>query len=555
MKTIIITIFLLLIAGQVCGAEYWLAEGGSAGSKEASSACNDAMSVAVHNGETFAAGDTIYLCDDGGTIDSEIVPPSSGTDNSNRITYGAASGETVIVQTATDSHHAFRSSQDWITLDCDLGGGSVTFRGDADIDTNCGGECIIMEFSSTTGTTISDCTIDGTTAAAEYSHTGPYYGIKFSNSSDDIIVSNNTIDGMSLSIYLYSTKGGSTTAPITGSIDNNVITDSILTYPTACGGCDAILINGSSAVTTNYSEMVVERNQILNFGDDGIDLNNSYGVTIRYNEIGNVTSATPGSDHVGIKLSLNGFNYGGFHKIYGNYFHDMDDTGNIAGIEGNHNSTGVRVWANYFVDTNKGVRPDNDGADDYRCESLCSAANTPYAACTGSGQTCSGKDDIYIFNNTIEDMDGRCIAMADTDYHDVYTYNNICDGPGNDDITVASGSDGNVYGGYNLLLGTVVNTGGGYTAESPDTTGTDPLINALSGTITVQSLAIDSGKYMGSVANASGGTGDYAWDYDLVLCPTSSVSNWVGTASLCKNAGSDGISDKGAFMLGKWGGD
>lgn len=52
------------------------------------SAAATSMDIAVHNGETFAAGDTIVVSDAGGVYYSELNPPSSGS-NGNQIVYSA----------------------------------------------------------------------------------------------------------------------------------------------------------------------------------------------------------------------------------------------------------------------------------------------------------------------------------------------------------------------------------------------------------------------------------------------------------------------------------
>ena len=67
-------------------ATYYVAEGGTAGTKE--NADGDGypggyLSVADHNAETFAAGDTINVVSDGGVIRSMLVPPSPGSSGNN----------------------------------------------------------------------------------------------------------------------------------------------------------------------------------------------------------------------------------------------------------------------------------------------------------------------------------------------------------------------------------------------------------------------------------------------------------------------------------------
>ncbi|HLE11229.1 MAG: hypothetical protein A2504_10605 [Bdellovibrionales bacterium RIFOXYD12_FULL_39_22] len=72
----------------VLGATYYIREDGSAANKAAATSCAAAatsMSVATHNAETFAVGDTIVLCESP-AFTSTINPPSSGS-ASGYITY------------------------------------------------------------------------------------------------------------------------------------------------------------------------------------------------------------------------------------------------------------------------------------------------------------------------------------------------------------------------------------------------------------------------------------------------------------------------------------
>jgi hypothetical protein len=80
MKRLFLIFLLLLLTVPVWGATYYIAEGGSAANKEAATSCTSAMSVTVHNSETFTAGDIIYLCDNGGYISAQIQPPSDGVE-------------------------------------------------------------------------------------------------------------------------------------------------------------------------------------------------------------------------------------------------------------------------------------------------------------------------------------------------------------------------------------------------------------------------------------------------------------------------------------------
>ena len=89
-------------------AAYYVAQGGTAADKgDATTGTypGGCMSVAVHNGETFAAGDTIYLSDEGGdfvgTGTYVFNVPSSGSSGS-PITYAAKDGDTPVIDGADD---------------------------------------------------------------------------------------------------------------------------------------------------------------------------------------------------------------------------------------------------------------------------------------------------------------------------------------------------------------------------------------------------------------------------------------------------------------------
>lgn len=80
-----IALLILLIAGQAWGATYYLRHDGAvlAANKASATSCaaaETAMSLAQHNAATFSAGDTIYLCSDGGDFTgTSLVPPTSGS--------------------------------------------------------------------------------------------------------------------------------------------------------------------------------------------------------------------------------------------------------------------------------------------------------------------------------------------------------------------------------------------------------------------------------------------------------------------------------------------
>jgi hypothetical protein len=107
MKKPILTLFILFaFAGSGWAETYFLRADGSGSKVDATGsgtgacgAAGTAMSIATHDGETYAAGDTIYLCDDGGTYRDQLDVPSSGS-NGSPITYTEASGDTPIISGA-----------------------------------------------------------------------------------------------------------------------------------------------------------------------------------------------------------------------------------------------------------------------------------------------------------------------------------------------------------------------------------------------------------------------------------------------------------------------
>jgi hypothetical protein len=94
-KYLTLALLSLLWVSFARATNYYLRAGGTAANKGAAAGpCTTAsatMSMATHNAATFSAGDTIYVCNDGGTIRSQLVVPSSGS-SGNPIIY--ASGQT-----------------------------------------------------------------------------------------------------------------------------------------------------------------------------------------------------------------------------------------------------------------------------------------------------------------------------------------------------------------------------------------------------------------------------------------------------------------------------
>lgn len=101
-KTIFMVIMLSLcwVYGSQA-ATYYMRADGTAPNKEAAtgppSDKSKCMSVAVHNGAKFSPGDIIKISEQGGSIISQIIPPSSGSEAGGCITYAAANGESPLI--------------------------------------------------------------------------------------------------------------------------------------------------------------------------------------------------------------------------------------------------------------------------------------------------------------------------------------------------------------------------------------------------------------------------------------------------------------------------
>jgi hypothetical protein len=93
-------LILLLLPMNLWAATYYLRADGSVAAADKANATScaaaaSAMNITQHNAATFAAGDTITLCDSGGVFrDAVLIPPTSG-ELGNVITYNA-SGTPVI---------------------------------------------------------------------------------------------------------------------------------------------------------------------------------------------------------------------------------------------------------------------------------------------------------------------------------------------------------------------------------------------------------------------------------------------------------------------------
>jgi len=104
-KILPVIIAILFISINAFGAIYYMRADGTAANKAAASGpCStqaNCMSMAIHTGETFSAGDIVKLCDNGGDYTAVLTPPSSGSDG-NPITYIAETGDTPVIDVSVD---------------------------------------------------------------------------------------------------------------------------------------------------------------------------------------------------------------------------------------------------------------------------------------------------------------------------------------------------------------------------------------------------------------------------------------------------------------------
>ena len=95
-RLLLLILSVFLLAQSAWGAvSYYMRADGTAANKAAATACgaaDTAMSISTHNSETFYAGDTIFVCSDGGDYRAKLLPPSSGN-AVNPITYTSATGQ------------------------------------------------------------------------------------------------------------------------------------------------------------------------------------------------------------------------------------------------------------------------------------------------------------------------------------------------------------------------------------------------------------------------------------------------------------------------------
>ena len=99
--------FVFGFGGRASAATYYMRADGTvtAINKANATGCGavgTALNVSNHNSATFLAGDTIYLCDTGGSYTTALIPPTSGS-NGSPITYTNAPGSSPIIAVSGNS--------------------------------------------------------------------------------------------------------------------------------------------------------------------------------------------------------------------------------------------------------------------------------------------------------------------------------------------------------------------------------------------------------------------------------------------------------------------
>lgn len=211
----------------------------------------NSMSKAAHNASSFSSGDTIYLC---GTFSEQIIPPSSGMENSPIVYRGDCPSYSAIFifSGSPPSNSAIKiSGKSYITVQ----NISVPHAYEA---------LQIIDNSS-------HIIIDGVTAVAA-AEKDLYSGI-YVASGHNIIVRNCTVSGTYLSgIVFY----GSETNPISDSIiENNTVSEAITN--------DGITIHESAEEYGAGSGNIIRNNVSFNNDEQGFDITAGNGTLIQNN--------------------------------------------------------------------------------------------------------------------------------------------------------------------------------------------------------------------------------------------------------------------------------
>ncbi|MHA2069537.1 MAG: right-handed parallel beta-helix repeat-containing protein [Candidatus Thorarchaeota archaeon] len=300
-KILLILIILLFasLASPAWAANYYVREDGSAawdGTSDCSAAGN-AMSPAVHNANIaqFTGGDTIYLCDENGPIDSPLAL-ASGVNDGSRVVYdGYPEGACTARSATCAGRAALEANQSGsggraIALD---GADYVTIQ-DLEIYDKGSGDMEGIQASSITGGAASSSTI-GLSIFRTYIHDMQVRAFIAGDLTDLIIggsdangnrMSNN---GRSGACYGQSSCSGGASIAIAGNVTNATVSYNDLHGDGISKGRDGVV----GACANTGSGFVIEYNKIYDHYDtrnadaDGIDIKNCDGVIIRKNYVNN----------------------------------------------------------------------------------------------------------------------------------------------------------------------------------------------------------------------------------------------------------------------------
>ncbi len=283
---------MLLIPWNIHAADYYMRSDGTAANKGLATSCDaasSAMNITVHNGETFSAGDNIYLCDDGGDYTAGPSIPSGGT-SGNVITYQEASGDTPNFDI---------SGAGWQTN----GNTYITISGIVvDIDTT--GPAFEIEDNS------NNITIDDVEIYADN-----VLGIRLNDNCNNFTLSNSYINSLGTG-----NRGFSTNLSATNSLSDLTIENS--DFITAEFECIYIAWTSSQSV----SNVTIDNVYTYNCGTRGISILSNTPVTTKADNITIKDSRVYGSGQYGIYLR--GIKNTGSKEIESNIITetDMDST-------------------------------------------------------------------------------------------------------------------------------------------------------------------------------------------------------------------------------------
>ena len=233
------------------------ADGGAA-NKGAATSCTStstAMSVTVHNSQSFSAGDRIFLCTDGGDYTDTLTPLSSGS-SGNLIQYAGANDETAIFHLGTTTPK--------FAINAGAGRSYLSFSNISIIQDS--GTSAVAGFSP--NSTYSDFTVTGTNMVNGFIVRG-----------DNITVQNSSVSNASNGVAVNSGTG--------------VIIDNLDIDQSSSAGVN--ITSSSASITATVRNSTFQNNQT------GITVNTSSGNTVVATSTNNIVEYSSGDG-----ISVNG---------------------------------------------------------------------------------------------------------------------------------------------------------------------------------------------------------------------------------------------------------